>query len=66
MLVFVPSFAKVSVTDLNSRVDARVVANVDGRRDGQMDIRMDRWADVRMNRKLEPYIAQCLRQAQQK
>ena len=41
MLVFVPSFAKVSVTDLNSRVDARVVANVDGRRDGHMDGQMD-------------------------
>ena len=46
------------VTDLNSGVDARVVANVDARTDGRMDGRTDG--------KPDPYIAPCLRQARQK
>ena len=41
--------------DLDSRVDARVIANVDGRTYGQTDVRMDG--------KPDPYIAPCLRQA---
>ena len=42
-------------TGLNSRVDARVIANVDGRTYG--------WTDVRMDGKPDPYIAPCMRQA---
>ena len=40
--------------DLNSRVDARVVANVNGRTGAWMDGKRD------------PYIGPCLRQVQQK
>ena len=46
------------VTDLDSRVDARVVANADGRTDGCMVGRTDG--------KPDPYIAPCLRQVGQK
>ena len=42
------------VTDLNSRVDARVVANTHGR------------TDRRTDRKPDPYFAPCLRQARKK
>ena len=43
-----------SILDMNSRVDARVVANVDGR------------TDVRTYGKPDPYTVPCLRQARQK
>ena len=46
------------VTDLNIRIDARVVANVDGGTYGRTDRRTDGKSD--------PYIAPCLRQARQK
>ena len=50
------------VTDLNSRVNTMVAANVDaGQTDGQTDIQ----THAQMDGKPDPYIASCLRQARQ-
>ena len=47
------------VKDLDSRVDARVVANLAGRTYGRKDVRTS-------DGKPDPYIAPCMRQARQK